>query len=605
MNSTTQSLTLSFGTYEQLDVHRFDGSTGRITIAGQSGFHEASLYEGQKLLWSGVVDIQLDGLFELCVCASSSDEESILRWKELPPFFTVFDGGYNALDINAAGELLDDLITYFELVKVRAHFQHSGEFFSEDCQWGDQENLKTLSEVFLGLSVKQKIDSRCLTLLEIELFETVYFLIGEIEEVYDDGIIVSLTNHVYSQKNRIGRRIPIRPILTNNLQIVEVSDLGLKAVTDRIDIECKQIIEITIEDHILPFRVTYRYQTTNNAVTLGLAIVDHSSSARKSWQRFLLQFQYPLLKYRQPEDHEIFWSLYYETGFMNFPYTEMVRRSKESIFQTWSAVDSAGPDMGASVIGLDGGKPVSSIGVARAAKNVWVAQAANTIAEPKYMQHTRSMYSWRTRFMLQQVDGDYHLAFIHRDKKFLDRFFRKFYLLHREGDQNHRISWDEWKMYVMKNLNNSDSSIVVESSKDSSASDNKFKEEKLFERFINAGNPTLKIGFFKESVLSQNRPHLHMTQYLTSVWLSKNTRFNQGEVQRLFDSDQPFYSVYSPIEEDAELVAPFKDIGKEDFIYEGWHVVWMCHRDLLPKFLQNSLKSLEIMNRKYGNTKAS
>ena len=163
------------------------------------------------------------------------------------------------------------------------------------------------------------------------------------------------------------------------------------------------------------------------------------------------------------------------------------------------------------------------------------------------------------------------------------------------------ITWDEWNMYVAKNTCSLESAISDDKLSQPEPCDNPFYSQKLFERFKNAGNPTLSMSFLNGSILAANLPHLHMTQYLTSVWLHPTQVLAKEDVNKLFNNKHPFFSIYSPVENDEKIIEPFKSNPDFKLIREDWHVVWTCHRKLLPMFLQNSLRSLEIMNKKYGD----
>lgn len=582
----------------ELIITEFDGCGGKLVSHHSEGMYKGKIStDDGRLLWIGPIEVLEGSRFNLCVCPSSIDsKDEVIHWKDLPPFFTVFDGGYGPLSQEDVGALLDDLVTFYQLVKVRCHFELDGKQHTVAGKWGDQENLKQLSEILIDWNFPEILTEGQIVLLEMELFETVYFAIGIIAESDQNGLIAGLTAHFYRQKNRIGRRIPIEPLEIGPLKIMEVSDFGLKVIAPCSAFVSEAIISIPFQGTKISFEVTYRKNISPEHEQIGLMIADHSAAARRAWQSFLLTHQYPLLKYRTKEDHDTCWELLEKSGYLNnMVVGTMVKDAKKDVYEEWAFTDREGPDAALTVLGIpeNSQQAVATIGIARASANVWVAQAAAAINDPKYLSYTESMYSWRTRAILQQNDGDFHLAFFDADKPFLDRFFRKFYLkCGKNSDGQSMIDWTEWYAHYLKNNFIPSTEQRQEAIQEGSdPTDGKFPKV-----LLQGSHPfSVKVEQKKFGFQIVARKHLHVAQLLTSIWNTSDTY--QGyvsEVKSFFDNGHKFVLIMNKQNFDPELE------GKQGAYKYNKTVVWICPRVLLPDFLQNSLKALEIMNRKYG-----
>jgi hypothetical protein len=97
--------------------------------------------------------------------------------------------------------------------------------------------------------------------------------------------------------------------------------------------------------------------------------------------------------------------------------------------------------------------------------------------------------------------------------------------------------------------------------------------------------------------------HLHICQYFSALWLepdllNENRRDLEKDTQVLRRRTESFYLIRSKEQNDEETLRVLNQISP--VIFDGWEVVWICHRELFPYFLSNSLRALEIMCRKYG-----
>ena len=263
----------------------------------------------------------------------------------------------------------------------------------------------------------------------------------------------------------------------------------------------------------------------------------------------------------------------------------MIKSAKEDILSEWKYSDNSGPNVGLTVLGIEKKttESIATIGVARASENVWIAQTAAVIDDPKYLCYTHSIYSWRTRAILQQIDGEFHLAFFDADKPFLDRFFRKFHLTRNDSDKLH-ITWSEWFAHYLTR----DFTMVLGQKNTSEAKENTEMIANILKK-----PPTT---FTKYGFELHERKHLHIAQLLSSIWNTTNTfsEYLNGCIP-YFEHGQKFILVMNKYKFDDNL----ENIpGAVKYTKK---VVWTCHRNLLPKFLQHSLRSLAIMNMKYGN----
>ncbi len=579
-----------------LDQHNFGAGLREGFIQSDEG----------KIVWSGILHINEDSTFDLCVKPNGENEIEVVKWKDLPPFFTVFDGGYEPLVFEKVNELLDDLIEFGELVQVRCHFESNEKYQSISGKWSNQENIKALAEIFIGFETNTGLLDQQVVLIEFELFETVYFAIAFHEESFDDGIIISLTSHFYQQRNRIGRRIPIEPIEIDGFTILEVSDFGMKVSVNSSHAPDTARFQIKIHDYGLEFGVVYRRNLSTDETIMGLHLEDYSPDARKAWQSFLMVHQYPLLQNRKPENHDDIWKLLDESGYLantrksvedrsSTAIEEIVKINKSSIEREWHFVDASGPGMGQTVIGYSNEQPVCTIGVSKAFGKVWTAQTAAMIDKPELMPFTRSVYSWRTRFILQQPDADYHLAFFLKNKKFLDRFFRKF-LITRSVDDQEKIVWDEYFFYWL--IEGSEHGLTGMKTGEPANGG-------LVNQFLKLKNALTEGEMPGELTVNDNtlniscRPFTHMAQYLNSVITCVSQPENLDDI---LAKKAPVTVLATKSPFDFETVSLPKSIG----VFGGHEeVIWVAPRSLLPDFLQNSLKALEAMSRKYSSRRVA
>ena len=582
---------------EEIFILDFDGNQGNLSIEIPSGTREANIIDSDNnIIWSGPIVTEKN---KIALCVSSKGEESaneVISWKELPPFFSVFDGGYNSLDNNQIGLLLDDLITFHDLVSVKCHFEIDGQKHSIKGKWGEQEGLKELSEVLIDWSFNQTLKKDQLILLELELFETSYFVIGMNAESDEVGVVVGLTAHFYQQKNRVGRRVSVEALIIDDLNIIEVSDYGMKvSVVKGGRIGSNNIYVKFSSDVTIEFEVVYR-RSEENCDILGLKRLNCEGQALTLWQKLLLKYQYPLLRYREEKDYQKIWALYKNAGYLTGELAIIFEKCKEEIDREWRFIDDHGTSIGTAVVGEDNGDIVASIGVTKAMGGLWSAQAAAVLDKPEYLSFTRAMYSWRTRYILQQKNSEYHLAFFLKDKIFLDRFFRKFYLklsdVHRQ-----KVIWEEWTFYS-----------VIKGVSDLSEIETDYKTDE--KRSINAVSirdsrfvTLLKNSAAKEDVLTDEnafiikaRPYIHIAQYFSSAFISEKCEL-QKVVKEFND-----INAFSLLCEKRLSISKIEELKALNLILIGGHeeVTWACPREYLSDFLTNSLKSLEVMTRKYA-----
>jgi phosphoribulokinase len=588
-------------------VKTFDGTSGLVVKSDDwkcDPTVEAELLiqlDNLQPIWSGIIQWEANGNdieFSMCVKPSRANQSSeTIKWSEVPRILNVFDGGYSPLSIEEVGQLLDDLITFHASVRSRAHYEKDGMLFSIDCNFGDQESLKELSEVILDWQQSSNLPSvNQVVILDLEVFELSFFVLGVVAESDSDALIVQLTDHIYSQKKRSGRRIPVSETLVDGYKVLEVCDIGMriKSTSTNLSTVGSEINLTLSSNNAVRFKVVHSRLTTEGS-ELGLVVADFRPEARKVWQGFLLRHQYNLLQYRTPEEHEGTWNLLKETKYFDVVFRSEVETLKPSILKEWSLVDSVGPSVGACVLGSESGRLVSTITVSRASSNVWVAQAAAMIDKPEFLPYTRSTYGWRTRFIIQQPDGGFHLAFFKRDKPFLDRFFRKFYL-QQGGVNTEDLTWTEWKYYAQYNLNPGTALMDAPSLEPHSVLATEPLLKVLREQ---QGADTPRVADFGGITVVSGRPYLHLCQYFSSIWISPSfdgTQINLNAVP--FGDDNKTYAIRTAREDDQSQISMFKNFGAiQD---SGWEVVWLCGRKLLPLFLSNSLRALEIMVRKYG-----
>jgi hypothetical protein len=598
--SNSSSLTLKIPELDcSLQIRDFDGCSGTLVkkIDNLPSKHtyqaEICANEQSKPIWFGDIRLQSNdsSIFNLLIRANG-EHSSDLNWSALPKVLSVFDGGYRPLLKEEAERLLTDLIDFHHLIKCKVHYQTNGNENYFDAVFTQQENLKTLTEVLVQIvdsSPDLALAEVEIFVLELELFETTFFLVTVLEEQEDDLLIFRLTNHFYGNTKREGRRIHLgnRDIKIPEGRLLEVSDFGVKIETQLTPFELGTSVSLTIGEAKLRFLCIF---SANN--TAGLKLIDHSTAARKYWQSFLLPFQYPNLIARNPNLHETTWNLFGEAGYFKLPngVGELVENNREVVFQEWNRVDSIGPDEGTTVIANNNGSSIGTIGVNRVNHGIWLSQALATSKDPRYIDHTRSLYAWRSRVIIQQNDGQWNLAFFSAKKAFLDRFFRKFLLLLRE-DESHLASWEEKHHYYLLPAAGLETGPRAEIKPTKCTS-------KFLQEFSNFETSAVQMQHLGKSLALFSPPHLSLAQMLTSLWAENFNSTDVSEFAKIAsENGHSFASLFfdNPIENGNPETEEYRTVGGQPF------VVWMCARSLFPKFLANSLRAFELMHTKYGS----
>lgn len=586
-----------------LDVIEFDGAMGCATgLVNEvpTGLQEGELRLLSKLdemVWTGLLDVRAtEGFitFHLCVKPRSKDcDDDVIRWNSVPRIFSVFDQGYSPLSSEDVGRLLDDMVTFHQIVRAKVHFELAAKPVSVECQFGEQDSLRELSEILLDWRHEGPHPvAGQIVIIQLELFEVTYFILTLAEEADSTTLIVSLTDHVYCQLQRVGRRVPVSGTSLNGDRVLEVCDHGLRIHwTRQAPPNVGEMLPLEFGNGIiLKFSVVHTLPC-DDGVELGLNLIDYSPEARKAWQTFLLPHQYSLLAFRKTEDHEKLWEHLERTKYIDLCFGDMGRDLKNEIMAEWQHVDAAGPYLGACVIGRNGSDEIATIAVSRVSDDVWVAQTAAMKDDPNNLAYTRCVYGWRTRFILQQPDGKYHVAFFVRDQPFLDRFFRKFYL-QQGGKNSELLSWTEWKYYLQFLQTNLE--YPEERSREAPAAS--LSSDPLL-RLLRSQKAAFapKVADFGTSTFVNGRPYLHMCQYFSSLWIDPS----ESDPPKIGSaSEAKFYAIRTAREDDTTQLTSLAPLG--EIHPSGWEVVWICERRLLPLFLSNSLRALELMVRKYG-----
>ena len=559
---------------------------------------ELFLADSDEKLWAGRVNlkkISTTFFFEMLISAENTDDH--ISWSEVPQILSVFDGGYTNLHADGASAALSDLIEFNELVSCKIHYGESYKNKIETAKLSNQDNLKTLSEV---LFISQNSDPKpkgIVALIELELFEITYFFVSVLNEQDENLLIFSLTQHIYTQTNRFSKRTALSEkhrIKTSLGEILEISDFGMKIQTDSESVFPGGKISIEIKGLPIPFQVIYVTSDNPNALnSAGLYLHEDSPEIRNVWQSLLLEATYPLLSRRSESNNgrEKCWDLLKESGYFRDYVGEMVASNKSSVYREWEIVDENGPHLGSCVLGFHNEQAVATMGVSRVAGTVWTAQAAAVIDRPEYLDFTRSIYSWRTRTILQQKDGDFHLAFFSANKPFLDRFFRKFFLKHESTSSE--ISWTEWIFGFLSRENGATEADAQSHEKKSFL----YGDVEPFHTLMLDTENNINPSYTKNTVALHARPHQHLAQFLSSVWCMEKYTSDElknqiasfpREISQITVFFEKENSAWKEISELSNLV-----VSKEK------EVVWICKRRLLPSFLSNSLRSLEQMSRKY------
>lgn len=564
------------------------------------GVHQGTLRIAAtgEVVWSGVWEKREgdSGLHMRLASTRSNGEAVLVAWSDLPRIFSVLDGGYSPLEKAQLATVIDDALTFRDQAHCTVYFQNDGRNYSSKASLEEADHLVDLSEILVKttpLIPQNSVSSPAVIL--IELFEVTYLLVVFLEDIHGDEVVLSLTNHSYVSARRNGRRWTVESGQSiDGLEIVEISDFGLRVLGSKgARDSLNDIISVRLDDTCQAhFRIAWRTDLGENIEEMGLYLAEDSQLVRKSWQQLVQRLIYPSLRWRTHEDHDRLLNLYQETGYAgSYSKRGSILDFADSIRTEWSWVDSIGPDTGVTVIGSAGGKAVGSIGVSRLTSRAWAAQAAAMIDDPAYLPVTRELYSWRTRAILMQPDGDYHVAVFDRDKRFLDRFFRKFFLEH-GGASTADLSWNEWASGTrwLNPAKTSETGHVQGLSHP--------PLEPLHALLASDTSGTCKIETFGNATVVRSRPFLHISQIFTSAWFpAESVPSEYDDALATFTAPTPFFTVWT------KNSAQILDKMKGDSLVEmhGWNVVWICSRRLLPQFLSNSLKSLEIMTRKYGS----
>jgi len=596
------------------EVVIFSGVDGTIEAGPLAeGYHRAALttFPEKTIIWNGLVELTKNDSgttgFKLCVTpfadAATSD---VIAWPELPPALSVFDGSHDFLGPDEITAVIADLMTFPALVKGTLH--ETSRASSIPLELPVQESLADISEIYLSyLAPREEGIAAEAVLLELELFEITYFTLALVSQSDKEGVILALTQHWYRAGKRAGRRVKIPDVEIPQGVVDEVSDFGLRL---RMEAPSPPKLGDTLKLQLLEgyepliFSVIYA-RKLSAGYSVGLRLEAFRPEDRKHWQRFILAFQYPSLSQRTQEEHQSTWRLLQEAGYLDLDVGELLNHSQPSILREWEYIDSNGPDAGSAVVGRDDIGVVATIGVTRASREVWVAQTAAVLDDPKYLHFTRAMYGWRTRSILQQPDGNFHLAFFLKNKKFLDRFFRKF-LLSLDETEKAGITWDEWKYYGLFFSDKSTSSGFTQRENREVGHGPESREPsgmRLFELLSREPSGPVMASLENQVGRIFGRPHIHVAQYLNSIWANDPALLPQ-ELGPELRFGHPFIAfMVSGKVEKSDLERKYGNLGE---IVEGDEdVVWTCKRDLLPRFLANSLKALEQMCRKYGTKKVA
>lgn len=537
--------------------------------------------------------------FELAI---KTRDGHLLTWQSLPDLLSIVDGGYEHLSTNEVSRLLEDLCDFSEIISGQVFFgSRHQDTFQYPCKV-KMEDISTTDAILIefSLDINVQLINNSPIILTVDLFETTFLLVGFLECADNNLFVFTLTHHIYRDRRKSGRRVLAAPIITEYGEIVEISDFGFRLkqpVNANFENDLSEIT-IKLPNYSLPLlcKVVYIEKKEGRDQFLGCKISD-LKEFRNLWIHFLLNYQYPYLRFRKEEDQVNYKKLLYDSGYTSENMREFEKMTSEEVNAEWRFIDEKCPEKGAVVIGIDKKNFVATIGVSRVGESNWSAQVMAALTEPEFIPHVRSVYSWRTRFILQQKGN--HIAFFQRDKPFLDRFFRKFFLQEGDGEEKNLI-WEEWKLFtVLVTEKKKTDGVFIEDNR------NQFKPaliEHIAQDYSAEESLNLSVGSTKDYHFIKGRPYLHLCQYFTSAWLNeKPTKKTLNEIfQHL--GDQNIYTIRTKNDCDIQdLYLP----EKYNVIDDGWDVVWICKNNLLSKFLSNSLRSLEIMNRKYGIKKTA
>jgi hypothetical protein len=574
------------------EVQEFTGIRGRFYPPDASspteGIHNAVLVSDSGIdLWSGPVIVSDESgisSFELCVLENNA---SVMPWSYLPKGLWILDSGYSPVTEQKIEKLLDDIFTFPELATFHLHTPNSEGRRVHTLFFAD-EPIKNVSSIYFSHSSLTEKNENVPTILQIELFELTFFIIGICKSISSKYVNFEITKYIYQSSRRSAKR-SIVDLEVGGTHFIEVSDFGAKILLEN----CKYSVGETIDIQIPKFesisgQIVYVSKEHSGKHELGLVITD-SPSTTKNWFLFLTSIYFKNVTIRTPDDYEDLWALYNQSGyFSSYPAGKWLVESKNDVFNEWKTIDDEGPSAGVTIICKSAdNKVVGSIGVAKVAKGCWVAQAAAVLKEPGTLDATRTIYAWRTRAIMMRQDGSHHLAFFSSDKPWLDRFFRNFYNANIKDHQK-EIIWEEYEVFSAKSVDSRNISQSSHLDREKTVSSN-FEFLNLLE---SNGTTT---SLIRENELLQMRPHIHMCQYFSSVWTSNEDILEIINLTSEQYKYQSFFKIHLRTSKD-----DLKKIDVDYLVPEGKQVAWSCKRQLLPDFNYNSLKQLEIMIRKYG-----
>jgi hypothetical protein len=539
-----------------------------------------------EIIWDG--HFQSNGLsIEIGLVA---DTETFISLRKFYPTLSPIDRGLCYLQNQEVNEVLEQFIEYNQDTRCQI-LSSSGT--SVACTLGDQESLRELSELFLACP-NPSFEEHELLILSVDIFERTLFFICMVAECFDEGIILTLTEHVFRSSKRESYRFKIDGFITpENIEVVEISDTGLKVIIN--DQVSHKNIALTLESKKVAFEVISNQKLSEQSRTLGLKIIETEQPSLDAWFRFLIRHQFPLLKRRETSDHDKAWQLLCETGFLTGDFGKIMDDRKKAIFNEWVVQDSSESKHGITVLGISEEKPISTIGVAKVSKGAWLTQAAAVIDSPNYLEFTRSMYVWRIRQMLQFDELQSYIAVFDANKKFLDRFFRKFFLK-QASTSSSKIKWNEYYSFYCK----ANGYFQKDSNKTKKFGEYPYRDE-IKELLSVDPEPLLTVSIEKDaSIYLYSRPHLHLAQPMSAVFLDEEENVNDLDsdlLNRFLETNNNLFTLYFKKNPASDVILKFEnaEIFRDEQI-----VIWLCPREMLPDFLSNTLRSLTDMFRKYG-----
>ena len=478
------------------------------------------------VVWKGSIIFSKDepNIGQLCVLTTAEDGSDLsLSWSHIPQVLDLFDGGYQAQSQDESGRLLDDITEFHYLVTSWIyHRNQDGSEARIPVTLVKPEPLVEIRELAFKIGTEpSKIALQDPVLVQIDLFEQTWFCVGVVSYFETGHLFVSMSDHLYQSSRRNGRRMAVTNTKIGAWELLDIGDFGMRAATLQSDFNFTlgQIVNMPMPSGFdVPLTIV-AFEAIEERIEVRLWLKDDSPEIRRHWQQFVQGLYYPNLTWRNPENHEVIWKVYQDSGYLNSFLGDWLQESKEQIFEEWRYVDQAGPHVGCMVLGYTGKKAVATIGASRFGAGAWIAQAAAMSDKAEDIPATRDIYSWRTRMILMQNDGEYHVAIFERRKKFLERFFRKFYLQF-GADSNSNLSWTEKLVTCVARQ-------TIETSSDRNAGvdpvqhlllDILSKDSGAFCSVSQIGGETKVIS----------RPHTHLVQFTTSMW-GKSPRPQRAE----------------------------------------------------------------------------